>query len=198
MAKGSSGGSTIVTLLIVGGIGYVLYEWWQSSTGAVASSATPAASPTSPTEAAAPTTTTPVTAPVSTPVQPANISQAQVTAANSLDATYTKLIQVATQNAPKTGIGANEIQLVSGQPQMNWSAWNYYLSQVTGISDLPAEEAITGQPGSPSTVAISGPAYWAIMSGWLQKNKGFSGLGIFGGLGTVARMARKGESRWHW
>jgi hypothetical protein len=200
MAKDSGAAGTIITVVVVGGVAYLLYTWYSASATAAASSATTATGTTtpSPTQAGTtPATTTPSTT-TAAPLHPLLPQRptSPSTSGGSLDATYTQLIQVATANAPATGIGVNLIQLVSGQPQMTFSAWNYYLAQITGISDLPDYQTVAGVP-DPNT-AITGPAYWALMAPWLQANAGMSGLGIFGGLGALAMQAKRGESRWKW
>jgi hypothetical protein len=168
--KGSSG----ETILLLGGLGigaYLLWNWLTTPTTATATPSVPQ------------TPTMPQALPAGTSSISAATQPATATAGPSLDSLYASLIQVATQNAPKTGVGPNQIQLLSGQPQMTFSAWNYYLAQVDpSLTNLPTYQTVAGSP-DPNT-AISGPVYWGLMSPWLSANKGLSGLGFYGGLGA--------------
>jgi hypothetical protein len=198
MAKDSGSGlGTVLTVAIVGGGAYLLYSWYQASASAAQASSTTAAGGATPPQA--PVQTAPVV--LVTPPQAAPSTTPPPTttprpAGGSLDATYTQLINIATQNAPASGTGPNQLQMLGGLPQATFSGWNYYLNQITGISNLPTYQQLTGNP-DPNT-AMTGAAYWAIMATWLQQNQGFSGLGIFGGLGALAMQAKRGESRWRW
>lgn len=58
--------------------------------------------------------------------------------------------------------------------------WTYYLAETGLVSGLPDPAQVF--PGVDRSVAMTPPQYWAGMSAWLKANKGFSGLGIFGGL----------------
>jgi len=186
MAKQESSLGTVLTIGALGVGGYFLWNWLTTPTATTAAPA-PAPSPTMPQSSPVGSNVTGTNPPLTTTVGPTTTAQV---GAQALDNLYNQLIALGTQNAPATGVGANNIQLVNGQLQMNFSAWNYYLAQIDpGLPTLPDYQTVAGSP-DPNT-AISGPAYWSLMSPWLSSNApGLSGLGFFGGLGAVSRIAR--------
>lgn len=180
----SSSFGTILTLGVIGIGAYFIYEWF-FSTPAVTATPAPAQTPTLP--AALPS---PSSQPVGGPSAPAVSVPAPPTGSGSLDVLYSQLTSAATSAAPASGVGANDLQLVNGQPQTTFSGWNYFLLQADpSVGSLPTYQQVTGQTDPNS--AMPGAQYWGIISPWLSKNvPGLAGLGFFGGLGFVARIAR--------
>jgi hypothetical protein len=183
MAKENAGGGGMVTVLLLGAAAYLAYEYFFSSTAATTTTPAPA-QPTSPTTTAQPATssTTSTTATTSTTTSPA-------ATAGTLAAMYKQLV-TALQSAvggDPTLSGSGDSILASGNSP--WSVMNYYLGQVSGYTNLPAYQTVTGNadPNSPITVQ----AYWALISPWLTSNKGLSGIaGVMRGLGAVVQQTK--------
>ena len=72
------------------------------------------------------------------------------------------------------GDRSNQLSVTSGVPSTTWDAWNYFLNKQTAFTDLPDYRTVTGQPdtGQPMTFA----QYWQLMSPWLTKNHGMTGV----------------------
>lgn len=71
--------------------------------------------------------------------------------------------------------------------------WGYYLNQYlnsVGSSVAPDPLAVWTQAGFDRTVTMTAPVYWASVAPYLRATRGLSGLGIYGGLGQIARAVR--------
>jgi hypothetical protein len=101
-----------------------------------------------------------------------------VKGANSLDSIYAAIVAAANAaNVPAAGL--------------NVDGWGYYLNNQLASQGLTAPD-----PMPIFTAAISGFAraqlmtaaqYWGIMAPALKSQLGLSGLGLYGGLGMLAR-----------
>jgi hypothetical protein len=108
------------------------------------------------------------TAPATTPATAttaATTTPAAAAAPSALDTLYTAMVAAATAGGIST----------TGP-----DGWNYYLVQ--GGYPSPAPDPADVFPGVDRSIPMTSAQYWAGMSAWLQKNKGMSGVGIFGGL----------------
>jgi hypothetical protein len=161
--KSGGGGSSLVSVGLLGGAAYLAYRFFFAST------ASAAASPTAPAAPGLPAPAQP-----SAPAQPAF---------NSLDQTYQRLAQTIQQNSTDPALS---------QVQGQWTAvpdvFNYYLARVSSNS-LPASAMgqLFGQEPQPAT---SLAAFWSAASGWLAQNKGLTGIGGRGLAGIIARGRR--------
>lgn len=144
---------------------------YPTASAATASTASTASTATAST-ATPSTTTTAVVAPAPAP------------AATSLDAIYSNLSKVATAAGINLTTGIGPTAQGPNNP-IDPSGWNYYLAQVYGGS-IPSNVFPASAFNNPMTLA----AYWSVMSPALASANGLSGLGIFGGLGQIARAQR--------
>jgi hypothetical protein len=146
----------------------------QYPTAKVAAAVTsPATSTAAPSTATSATTTAPVVS--ATPAAPA---------ANSLDAIYANLSNVAQAAGINVTTGIGPTAQGPNNP-IDYNGWNYYLGQVYG-GTIPN----AGFPASAQSQPMTLAAYWSVMSPALASANGLSGLGIFGGLGQIARAQR--------
>lgn len=111
-----------------------------------------------------------VATPAATPAPNPNA----ITGANSLDATYLRLIA----GAPSGSHGVDD--------------WDYYLAQQLGGKSVPDPGPIfaAAVPNFDRSQLITGPQYWAVMAPALKTQLGMSGLGVYGGLGALMRRYR--------
>jgi hypothetical protein len=102
---------------------------------------------------------------------------------NSLDSVYAALLAAATAAGINVTAGTAGGGLAVGP-----DGWNSLLGSVyilPGGTALPDPSIVFAgvDRSKPMTLA----AYWSVMSPWLASNAGLSGLGVFGGLGALAR-----------
>jgi hypothetical protein len=76
------------------------------------------------------------------------------------------------------GDRSNQLSVTGGVPSTTWSAWNFFLAKQTNFTDLPDYPTVTGQPDTGQPMSFG--QYWQLISPWLTKNKGMSGLGWYG------------------
>jgi hypothetical protein len=169
--------SKVLTLGALAVAAYFVYEWFF---------VTPAAA----------STTTTSTTPASTTTTSGTASTSTTAATMSLASLYSLLVATCTA-ANDPSIQNNGETLTS-----NPNVFNYYLAKV-----LPAAPAgYTGVDWPPNTTTVFGAAnynsnmsitsYWATMSAYLTSTAGMSGLGVFVGLGNLARMGRRGMGKY--
>jgi len=142
--------------------------------------------PTATAAVATPATSSPATPAATTtaPVAPAIPATPAAPAANSLDAIYTNLSNLAQTNGVNLATGIGPTAQGPNNP-IDYNGWNYYLGQVYG-GTIPN----AGFPASAQSQPMTLAAYWSVMSPALASANGLSGLGIFGGLGQIARAQR--------
>ena len=93
----------------------------------------------------------------------------------------------------KAGDRNNQLDLVgTGDAKTTWNAWNYFLGQQTGFSDLPDYTTLTGQPDP--NVPMASAQFWQLIAPWLTKNHGLSGLLGLGGDGMGCAGCGMGAS----
>lgn len=151
--------NSLVTILLVGVGGYLIYEWFiaPSTAAATATPTTPPVTPSLPPPA-------PGTPPA--PAQPAF---------NSLDQIYARI---------QAAVGTNTTQTPD--------QFNYFLNQqLPAGKTAPDPTAVFTQAGFDRTQPMTIANWWGAVAPWLQTNYGLSGLGMFGGLGSLARSARR-------
>ena len=154
-------GPGMLPILLIGGAGVVFWLWKSQSSAAVTPPATPSGSGPPP----------PPAAPSAPPATPGP---------TALDKLYTAMVNAATVSA-QGGNTANLLSYKNGTVSASFSAFNYFLAQVGGFSDLPDYFTATGGKTDPNT-AMTSAQYWGVISPWLKTNKGYSGLGVYGGL----------------
>jgi hypothetical protein len=142
-----------MTLLLVAGGGFVLYEMFMK-----------------PAAATAPAATTPT--PTPTPIPTPTVTLPTVPAFNSLDQIYARVKAAAPASATP-------------------DQFNFYLNQqLPSGKSAPDPTAVFTTAGFDRTQAMTIANWWGAVAPWLQSNYGLSGLGMFGGLGALARRAR--------
>ena len=72
------------------------------------------------------------------------------------------------------GDRSNQLSVAGGVPSTTWNAWNYFLAKQTNFTDLPPYSTVTGQPDP--NVPLTFGQYWQLISPWLTKNHGMSGV----------------------
>lgn len=150
-----AGSNNLLTILLVAGGGYLVYEWFLAPSTAAATP-TPGATPATPAVPAA------VAVP-SAPTTPAF---------NSLDQIYARVKAAAPASATP-------------------DQFNFYLNQqLPSGKSAPDPTAVFTQAGFDRTQPMTIANWWGAVAPWLQSNYGLSGLGMFGGLGALARRAR--------
>jgi LDH2 family malate/lactate/ureidoglycolate dehydrogenase len=128
------------------------------------------------TAAAVPATGTPATAnPLAVGVPtPTPVSTSPVNVPSTLDSAYAKMVAAAT---------------AAGTTSTGVDGWGYYLNNsgagITSPDPIPAFSAAI--PNFDRSQNFTAPQYWAIMAPALRSQLGLSGLGIYGGLGALAR-----------
>jgi hypothetical protein len=138
--------------------------------------ATAAAAALTPTSTATPSTETSSTTTAPVAPAPAPVS--------SLDSIYANLSKLAQANGVNLTTGIGPTAQGPNNP-IDYNGWNYYLGQVYG-GTIPNANFPASAQSQPMTLA----AYWSVMSPALASANGLSGLGIFGGLGQIARAQR--------
>lgn len=178
MAGKQSGGTSIWTWLLLGGAGYLAYEWFFAPSSAAAPSAT----------------TPPATGGQSTLMLPSMLntggaSNATTAAApnssfNSLDAIYQRLAQKMQS--------VNDPAVTQSGTAATPDIFNYYLGQVSSyqLSASAMGQLFGPEPAGSQPVTLAG--FWSAASGWLAQNKGLSG---FGGRGLAGIFAASGRRR---
>lgn len=92
---------------------------------------------------------------------------------NSLDAIYAR------------------VQAAAGSTSQTPDQFNFYLNQqLPSGKTAPDPTAVFTQSGFDRTQSMTIANWWGAVAPWLQSNYGLSGLGMFGGLGALARRAR--------
>ena len=66
--------------------------------------------------------------------------------------------------------------------------WNVYLTQVTGLTAPGGMFASVSGDDPNNLTAVQ---YWAVMAPWVSAQLGLGGLGVYGGLGALARRYRR-------
>jgi hypothetical protein len=168
----SGGGDTLILLGVLGVAGYFAYEFFFAPATAAAGTTTT----TTPTTTTTTTTTTP----------PPSASSANPT--SQLDTLYTTLIAniSAANDSNFTGTGAS----------LTGSAYhfNFYLAIIYS-GTIPDPSVVFGSEAAASA-PMTATAYWALMAPALKAANpglsgfGFHGLGVYGGLGYLARGGR--------
>jgi hypothetical protein len=172
--------SKVLTLGALAVAAYFVYEWFF---------VTPAAA----------TTTTTTTTPASTTTTSSTTSTASTgttaAATMSLASLYSALVAACTA-ANDPAIQNNGETLTS-----NPNVFNTYMARI--LPNAPA--GYTGVDWPPNTTTVFGAnqnapititAYWTAMSAYLSQYAGMSGLGVFVGLGQLARMGRSGMGKY--
>ena len=124
--------------------------------------------------ASAPGAPTTLTAITPQPQQPAPSSAAASTSA--LDALYAQLKSAVATDTFFSGSGDSRTGSVDH--------WNYYLQQIVGTPQIPGGMFASVSGMDPNNLTAA--QYWMVMAPWVASNKGLSGLGVFGGLGSLA------------
>jgi hypothetical protein len=75
--------------------------------------------------------------------------------------------------------------------RLNIDTWDFYLNQAlpagkTAPDPMPIFVAAIG-PDFDRSAMFNAQGYWAIMAPALRSQLGLSGLGVYGGLGAIAR-----------
>ena len=173
-----STGSKVLTLGAIAVAAYFVYEWF-FVTPAAASTTTTSTTP------ASTTTTSGTTSTTSTSTTAA--------ATMSLASLYSALVaKVTAANDPAV---QNNGETLTATPDV----FNYYLALV--MPTAPAGYTGTTWPPDPLVVFSGRPSmsittYWTGMSAYLTSTAGMSGLGVFVGLGQLARMGRRGMGKY--
>ena len=157
------------TILLIGGLGvggYFAYQWYQKTYGTAAAATTATPTPSASTQSPAPLSPQ--------PQQPAPSSVAATTSA--LDALYAQLKSAVATDALFSGSGDSRTGSVDH--------WNYYLQQIVGTPQIPGGMFANVSGLDPNNLTAA--QYWMLMAPWVASNKGLSGLGVFGGLGSLA------------
>lgn len=165
---GKDGGPSLWGWLLLGGAGYLAYEWFFASSTSAAVSAGPSTTP--PAGGSPPASAPPAASPAS--------------GYNSLDQTYQRLVQTLQQNSSDPALAQ-----VQGSLQATPDVFNYYLARVSAYSlDGPGmQQAFGPAPHQP----ISLGAFWSAASAWLAQTKGLSGIGGRGLAGIFAGAGRR-------
>jgi hypothetical protein len=156
-----SGMGTLMKLGLIAVGGYFIYEWFFAAPVAAAAPVSTAA-----VMPVTPTATATQAAPASTPT----------VVPGMLDSTF-----LALQNVLKN---TSDSAVSQGGTMATFSVFNYYLSQVSGVTGLPEYSTLFGAPDPNVPIPLS--TYWTGMAPWLTKNKGMGGIGFFAGLGALA------------
>ena len=83
------------------------------------------------------------------------------------------------------GDRSNLLSVTDGVPSASWDAWNYFLNAQTNFPDLPDYTTVTGQPNTGQALTFA--QYWQLISPWLTKNKGMTGIQAWRGNDSSAR-----------
>lgn len=163
----------IVKIGLIGGGAYVAYKMFFSPAPVAPALGQPGAAP--PATPAPPVGTPPPAPPPPTgtapPAAPPPAPAAPPVAFNTLDAIYTRLAAAA------------------GSMERSADAFNYFLAQQLPAGKTPPDPvAVFGAAGNwDRTVPMTLANYWGTMAPYLRTNLGLSGLGVFGGLGSLSR-----------
>jgi hypothetical protein len=143
-----------------------------------------AAAATATASASASTNATSAAPVVSTPAATASNTTASTTPTvatlGTLDGIYANLKAWAAGDAFFSGSGDSLSSSVDH--------WNVYLNQVTGLT-IPGGMFANVSGDDPSNLTAA--QYWSVMAPWVAAQKGLGGLGVFGGLGALARRYRR-------
>jgi cytoskeletal protein RodZ len=180
MAQGS--GSSLLTLGIIGVVGYFVYEYLFAPAATTTTATTTATTTPATTTTTTPTTT--VTAPATT-TTPATTA---TPAASALDAIYSQMLRLITSSADPNFTGSGSA--LSGSAYH----FNVYLQLAAPTLTIPDPGQVFGSTAAASA-AMTAANYWTAMAPALKtanpsaglSGGGYMGLGIFAGLGAMAR-----------
>ena len=156
----SDGGGGFITLALLAGGAYLVYQWLQPSTTAAQASATPAAPP--------------------NPAAPAATSPAKPTGP-SADAIYQQLVGQLTANVPAFAQNPGSFTATP----YGFKFWLDKVMTLPGSLDFTQVFGPTVMADDKSAQMTLG-TFCGVMSPWLKQNAGLSGLG-FAGLVLMKR-----------